>query len=164
MKPLPIGRRLPGEKFQDYVQRALEEIERSSFDLSATLPDVNPRAGGSLRNGGVWFPDSKGLTISAPLANEDVQWFETTVPITVVALSGVLVGGGGPSLTTTVRFSPDRSANGTELIVGGTAFTSTTTRQVVTTFTNPVIPPGFVWIETTAKSGTVDQIALNLYF
>ena len=76
----------------------------------------------------------------------------------------VLRGSSTPSVTWTVRKGSDRSATGTEVVTGGTTTTSTTTGSVVTSFNSATIAASdFVWLRTTAKSGTVDEYHLTIH-
>ena len=108
---------------------------------------------------------SKSLIIENPTGAEDISYFYTEVALTATKLRAVLVGSATPSVTWTIRFGPDRSGAGTEVVTGGTVTTSTTTGSDVTVLDEPVIPAGsHVWVETTAQSGTVDSIIINLFY
>ena len=75
-------------------------------------------------------------------------------------MRAVLVG--GTSVTYTIRHSPDRSAAGNQVVTGGSTATSTTTGSVVGIFNDATIPANsWIWLETTAVSGTVNWF--NLY-
>ena len=109
--------------------------------------------------------ESKGIIIENPTSSEDLSYFFTDVAITVSKLLAVLVGSATPSVTWTIRFAASREDAGTEVVTGGTVTTSTTTGSDVTTFDNAAIPANsHVWVETTAKSGTVDSININLFY
>lgn len=97
-------------------------------------------------------------------AEVDTPGFFTDAGFTVGQLNAVLTGPTSPSVTWTLRFGPDRTpGGGTEVITGGTTTTSVTTGDEITSFTNDVIPAGsWVWIETTAQSGTVGTIAVTV--
>ena len=70
-----------------------------------------------------------------------------------------------PSVTWTIRFNSDVSATGTEVVTSGTTTTSISTGSIVTSFNNASIPANsWVWIETTAQSGTVPQMNVTLQF
>jgi hypothetical protein len=108
---------------------------------------------------------SKGVTIESPTGTEDVSLFFTDAAITVTQLNAVLVGSSTPSVTWTVRHGTDRSATGNEVVTSGTTTTSTTTGSEVTSFNDATIPAGsFVWLETTAQSGTVDSISVTITY
>lgn len=101
-----------------------------------------------------------GITISNPTNAEDRTIWQTENAITISSESCVLLGSSTPSVTITLRYDTDRSATGTELNTGGNTITSTTTGNDDTSFNNPnVAADSWMWIETTAQSGTVDEIS-----
>ena len=107
----------------------------------------------------------KSITIEDPTASEDISAFFTNEAITVTEIRAVLVGSATPSVTWTVRHGTDRSAAGAEVVTGGTTTTSTTTGDDVTSFNDAtIIADSFVWIETTAQSGTVDELHLTIVY
>ena len=107
---------------------------------------------------------SKSITIENPTSSEDIALFKTKVEITVSQLTFVLRGSATPSVTVTVRHSTDRNATGNEVVTGGTVVTNTTTGQDITSFNDATIPAGsFIWVETTAQSGTVDELHVTLF-
>ena len=109
--------------------------------------------------------ESKSIIIENPTSSEDISFFFTDVAMTVSKMRAVLVGSATPSVTWTVRYATSRSDTGTEVVTGGTVTTSTTTGSDVTTLDDPTIPANsYVWVETTAKSGTVDSININLFY
>jgi hypothetical protein len=84
--------------------------------------------------------------------------------ITVTKLIAV-VRGSTPSATWTIRKGSDRSATGVEVVTGGTTTTSETTGSVVTSLTSAGIAANdFVWLETTAVSGTVNELHVTVYY
>lgn len=108
---------------------------------------------------------SKAITVESPGAAEDISVFFTDPAITVVKMVAVLVGSSTPSVTWTVRHHTDRSNAGNEVVTSGTTTTSTTTGSVVTSFNDATIPASsFVWLETTAQSGTVGQLHLTIFY
>jgi hypothetical protein len=108
---------------------------------------------------------SRSITVESPTSAEDISMFFTNSAITVREMRAVLVGSSTPSVTWTVRHSTDRSAVGNEVVSGGTTTTSTTTGSDVTAFNDATIPAdSFVWLETTAQSGTVGQINITVFY
>lgn len=108
---------------------------------------------------------SKAIAVESPTSSERIHMFFTDKAITIRKMTAVLKGSSTPSVTWTLRFSTDASAAGTEVVTAGTTTTSTTTGSVVTTFTDDTIPANsFVWLETTAKSGTVDLLLLTTIY
>ncbi|MCI0439845.1 MAG: hypothetical protein L0177_12045 [Chloroflexi bacterium] len=106
---------------------------------------------------------SKAITIESPTSTEDIIFFHTEKAITIRIMRAV-VRGTTPSVTWTVRHSTDRSAVGNEVVTGGTVTTSTTTGSDVTIFNDATIPAdSWVWVETTAQSGTVNEIGITIH-
>lgn len=110
--------------------------------------------------------ETKTFGAENPGASEDFPHFHyTKVAITITEIEAVLVGSSSPSVTWTLRHSTDRSATGNEVVTGGTTTTSTTTGSIVTAFNDATIPANsFLWIETTAQSGTVNSISITTNF
>jgi hypothetical protein len=106
-----------------------------------------------------------GLTIESPTAAEDVSFFFTDEAITITKMVAVLVGSATPSVTWTVKHGTDRSAAGAAVVTAGTTTTSTTTGSVVTSFNDAtVVANSFLWVETTAQSGTVSSINITVFY
>jgi hypothetical protein len=85
--------------------------------------------------------------------------------MTIKSITSVLIGSSIPSVTFTLRYDSDRNAVGTEVITSGTTVTNTTTGTTITTFNNPIIPADkFIWLETTAKSGTVNELFVQFEY
>jgi len=113
----------------------------------------------------VVVPYSKSVGLESPGSSEDVTMFFTDDAITVTQMNAVLKGSSTPSVTWTIRHNSDRSATGAEVVTSGTATTSTTTGSEVTSFNDETIPAGsWVWLETTAQSGSVDEINITIEF
>jgi len=108
---------------------------------------------------------SKGLTIEFPSASEAVDMWQTPVAITVSSLKAILRGSASPSVTYNIRF-------GTDITSSTDVFTSNITCTSVTTgcsnssgFNDATIPAGsFIWIVTTAQSGTVNSIGFTINY
>jgi len=108
---------------------------------------------------------SKSVAVESPTSSEDISLFFTPDAITVSKMVAVLVGSSSPSVTWTIRHSTDRSATGNEVVTSGTTTTSVTSGSVVTSFNDATIPANsFVWLETTAQSGTVSSINISLIY
>lgn len=98
------------------------------------------------------------ITIEDPTNAEDITLMFTDRAITIVSETCVVVGS-TPSVTVTLRHGTDRSAAGTELNTGGNAITSTTSGDQDTTLDDAtIVADSWLWIETTAQSGTVDTL------
>lgn len=107
---------------------------------------------------------SKQITILNPTTSEDtvIHWFKKASTITRILFG---VKGTSPSRTVTLRKNSDRSATGTEVVTGGTVVTNTTSGQEVTSFNSAGISNGnFLWLETTAGSGTVTELYVTVYY
>lgn len=110
-------------------------------------------------------PFTKAITVESPTSSEDITMFFTDDAITVTQLNAVLNGSSTPSVTWTIRHNSDRSATGAEVVTGGTTTTSTTTGSEVTSFNDATIPAGsWVWLETTAQSGTVNALNVTVEY
>lgn len=108
----------------------------------------------------------KAITVESPTATEDLTMFFTDDAITVTQLNAVLANGSAtPSVTWTIRHSTDRSATGNEVVTSGTTTTSITTGSEVISFNDATIPAGsWVWLETTAQSGTVPELCVTVEY
>jgi hypothetical protein len=81
-------------------------------------------------------------------------------------MRAVLIGSATPSVTWTIRHhATDRSNAGNEVVTGGTTTTSVTTGSDVTAFNDATIPlDSFIWLETTAKSGSVNELHVTIIY
>lgn len=107
---------------------------------------------------------SYGGTLENPTNAEDLTLGFTNRAITVTEIRVVLLGSSTPSVTWTIRHhATDRSNAGSEVVTGGTTTTSTTAGSDVTSFNDATIPAdSFIWLETTAKSGTVTELHVTM--
>lgn len=111
------------------------------------------------------FRELKSITIESPTSTEDLDIFFTNKAITITEMRAVLVGSDTPSVTWTIRHGTDRSASGAEVVTSGTTTTSTTTGSDVTSFNDAtIVADSFVWLETTAQSGTVTTLAITIFY
>jgi hypothetical protein len=108
---------------------------------------------------------SESVTIRNPTAAEDASVLFSNRAITITKIRAV-VRGTVPSVTWTVRHAVlDRSATGAEVVTGGTTTTSQTAGSDVTVFNDATIAAdSFVWLETTAQTGTVDEITVTIFY
>lgn len=119
-------------------------------------------------NGTTWAPTalrgSKTITIEDPTASEDIGIHFTNVAITITEIRAV-VRGSTPSVTWTIRHATTRDATGNEVVTSGTTTTSQVSGDDVTSFNDATIPlDSFIWIETTAQTGTVDELQVTLHW
>lgn len=103
------------------------------------------------------------VTIENPTASEDRSFFFTEKPIRIRKVRGVLRGSASPSVTFRLRHDTDRSATGT-LITNALALTSTTTGTNVTVQNEFIPANSFIWLETTAQSGTVNEMSIGIEY
>jgi len=72
-------------------------------------------------------------------------------------MKAMIRGGTSPSVDWTIRHGDDRNATGTEVVVGGTVSTNTTTGDSVTSFNNPTVTGGsWLWLELGTVSAGVN--------
>jgi hypothetical protein len=100
--------------------------------------------------------------VENPSGSERLVWFKAYVATTVNTISAVLNGSSVPSVTFSVRFDADRSATGTELLTGGRTLTNTTTGVDYVPDVATIPAGSWVWIQTTAQSGTVLELAISM--
>jgi len=106
---------------------------------------------------------SKSVTVENPTASEDISLFYTDDAITITKMVFVITG--STSATTTIRHHTDRNNAGNEVVTSGTVANSTTTGNVVTSFNDATVPAdSFVWLETTALSGTPTSLNVTIFY
>lgn len=105
---------------------------------------------------------SKTITIESPTASEDITVFRTDVAITVQEVIAVS-NGTSPSTTYVLRHSTDRNAVGNLLTTSGTT-TSTTTGNIATLSDNTIPVDSWIWLETTAASGTNVKLTIDIRY
>lgn len=108
---------------------------------------------------------SKGLVIEFTTASENIGMWKTPYDITISSVEAVLVGSSSPSVTFQINFGSDRTS-GTAVYTSGRTVTSTTTGSTFnSSFNDATIPAGsFIWVTTSAQSGTVTQIELTINY
>lgn len=109
---------------------------------------------------------SKSVSIESPTDSEDITLFHTAVAITITRCVAVLRGSDTPSVTYNIQHSAsDRSASGTSLWTSDEVITSTTTADAGAAFADATVSAGsFVWLETSAQSGTVDELHVTIEY
>lgn len=129
----------------------------------------------------LWFTDDAGtdvrlavtlngsysITIEDPTSSEDITIAFTNRAITVTEMRAVLIGtANGQTVTWTIRHhATDRTNAGNEVVTSGTATTSLTSGSDVTAFNDATIPAdSFIWLETTAKGGTVTELHITIVY
>lgn len=104
----------------------------------------------------------KSITISSPTGTENIVMFFTTQALTLSQVRSV-VSGTTPSVTYSVFSGTDRSSATTTHVSGASA-ASTTTGTNATIANASIAANSWVWVTTTAISGTVSQFHLTLNF
>jgi hypothetical protein len=107
------------------------------------------------------------ITIESPTASENISLFYTPVAITVTGVMGILLGS-SPSVTFVINYGSTR-ASATGTIVASNTFDFNDTNYNTTGFAHTLnttsIPAGsFIWITTSAVSGTIDNLALTIQY
>lgn len=105
---------------------------------------------------------SKTMTLDAPTSSDNVTMFRTDVAITVQEVIAVSKGT-TPSTTYKIKHSTDRSAAGNDLTTSA-ATTSTTTGDVATLDDATIPANSWVWLETSAASGTGVVLSIDLRY
>lgn len=104
----------------------------------------------------------KSVTILNATGSENFTLFFVNAQVTVQQLTAALRGSVGASINVDVFYAPTPALTGTSLVTGGITVTST---SIITSFSNAVIPANsYVRLKTSAKSGTVDELAISLDF
>jgi hypothetical protein len=105
---------------------------------------------------------SKMFTLQAPTASDDVTIFRTNVAITVNEVIAVSTGN-SPSTTYQLKFDTNRNSSGDDLTESGTT-TSKTTGNVATLWDNVIPANSWIWLETTAASGTNVYLSIDIRY
>lgn len=105
---------------------------------------------------------SKTITIESPTATEDITIFRTDVAITVQEVIAVSTGT-SPSTTYSLRHHTDRNNTG-NLLTTLAATTSTTTGNTATLSDATIPADSWVWLETTAASGTNVKLTIDIRY
>ena len=108
--------------------------------------------------------DPKAITILNPTGSDNVTLFYSTQSVVISSIVS-LVRGSSPSITFEVLWDTTRAGSGTSAVEGGITVTNTTTGLVTTSLSHTTIPANrFVWVRTTASSGTVTEFSVTLNF
>ena len=153
-----LTRNVPLTQLMDYTRHGPFDSESHETALDKLTMSIQDRDKNTAQK-------SKSATIENPTATEDITLFFTPVAMEVSEIRAVLKGPTTPSVTWTLRYGPDRDAVGTEIIVGGTTTTDINTGDDITVMDNTSIPAdSFVWMETTAQSGTVQGLHTTIRY
>lgn len=102
------------------------------------------------------------FTLEAPTASDDITIFRTDVDITVQEAI-VVQTGNTPSTTFVLKWASDRSVAGTNLM-NSTTFTNTTTGATAPLNIVAIPANSWVWIETSAASGTNVYLTIDIRY
>lgn len=105
---------------------------------------------------------SRTLTLDTPTASNDITIFRTDVAITVQEVIAVSTGT-TPSTTYQLKHHTDRNNAGNALTTSA-ATTSTTTGDTATLSDGTIPADSWVWIETTAASGTSVILSVDIRY
>jgi hypothetical protein len=107
---------------------------------------------------------TKSITVENPTASENISMFYTNVAITVTQITAVIIG--STSVSFDIEHGTSRAtATGTGVIGTDDVADSTTTGNITTTFNDATIPAdSFVWLSTSALSGTPSQLMVTVEY
>lgn len=108
----------------------------------------------------------KSFTMDSPTASENITLFYIDTAITITAVRGVLYDGSGtPSVTIDILHAADRSTAGTSIFAAPREITSISTGDDLTLGGTTYIPANrFIWFVISAKSGTVPEINVTMFY
>ncbi|MHA2067151.1 MAG: hypothetical protein ACXABY_22515 [Candidatus Thorarchaeota archaeon] len=108
------------------------------------------------------LPDSQELPVPIRKNEDIIIWF-TPDAITISQIRAV-VRGTTPSVTVNPKFAADRSAAGTAILTAAEAVTNETTGANLSLNNTSIAAGQWVWLETTAQSGTVSELNLTIVY
>ena len=107
----------------------------------------------------------KAVSIQAPTASENVTFFYTSSAITASSVQSVVRGSAGPSAVYSIRYSAARSNSTPTILVASHNVSNTLLAQTAILTANTSIAANqFVWLTTTATTGTVDELSVTINF
>jgi hypothetical protein len=111
---------------------------------------------------GIGTPNlTKSVTVESPTDSEDITLFYTDVAITITQITSV-VKGATPSVTVQIKHDTDRSSAGTQI---NSATITSQSGTEDTSFDDATVPANsWVWLETSAKSGTVTFLHVSIEY
>lgn len=105
----------------------------------------------------------KTITVEGPSGSEKIPIFFTTEALTITKVHAV-VNGISPSVTYNIVYGTDISTAGTKVTTSPVAVTNETTGTNATLDNVNVPASGWVWLITTAVSGTVNWLSVTIEF
>lgn len=158
----------------DQSKLALDSDLTTIAGLSPSNDDIIQRKAGAWTNRtmaqlrtDLVIPYSKSVAIELPTAAENITLFHADAAITITKVHAVLRGS-SPSVTFQISHGSDRSDTGVTLFSGNQILTgagSTTTGTEYTSFSDATLAADeMIWVTTSATGGTVDEMALTIYY
>jgi hypothetical protein len=106
----------------------------------------------------------KSFTIESPTSSENIPLFYTNVAITITKVAEA-IRGTSPSVTYQINHSTTDNSGSPNTLYSSGRTSSTTGGTTTTTFNDATIPAGsWVWITTSATSGTISAISITLIY
>lgn len=107
----------------------------------------------------------KSLSLPDPTNAENVPLFYTPVAITVAEVDDAVKGSGSPSVTWNIKYATALDSGSPTSLWTTDRTTTTTSGATTTTFNNASIPAGrWVWLTSSAKSGTVNYLHVTINY
>jgi hypothetical protein len=132
----------------------------ATYDNTTGVLNIPQYGGGTVTHPA----QTKGLTIESPTSSENIGLWRTPVAITITQVDDVLRGNSTPSLSWQVNFAATRDGTPTTLFASSRT-TTTTSGATTSTFNDATIPAGsFIWLTTSAMSGTVNALEITLTY
>lgn len=107
---------------------------------------------------------TKTMTIVAPTASEDDDFFITDVPITIIKVQCNVRNSNTSSVTFSLPHSTNRSTASANLFSSGQACTATTTPQSFTTFSDNTLAAGEVMWATTSATTLASTTSITIFY
>jgi len=161
---------------QEYLAEGVQVYDSTSYVGFASAIDfgsnltVTPISVGivtvSATGGGGISTQFKSITIDNPGNNEKIPLFFSPTSIQFTKIQSIIGSAAvGSGVTFSIRYGTNISLSGTEVITGGVSVANTTTGISTTTFNNDTVPSdNFVWITTSAISGSPTFLHTTLVF
>jgi hypothetical protein len=144
-------------QFRVDIDAQAADGDLSNFSAAiGTKDNTTYYAGSAEYKPAIW---SKSLSISAPGAAENLTLWKTPHAITVTGVDRVMQGS-SPSVTYAIHYGAARGTSDGTIVASNAA---TTTGSA--TLNTASIPSGsYIWLTTSATSGTVDEFHLTINY
>lgn len=135
-----------------------------TLTTNATNDTITIESTGGGGGGGNVNSNRASLTLYDPTSAEDITMMYTSSSITINKVFSVLRGSAGQSVTISLHYATTRNAAGTA-IVSAQAVTATSSIADVTKTANTTVDAGnFIWLETSATAGTVNELFVQFTY